>query len=39
MITAGKDFDLAIWDKEIPAELTYAVGHNPLHDRFFGGVE
>ena len=39
MITAGKDIDLAIWDIEIPAELAYAIGFNPLHSRLFGGVE
>ena len=39
MITAGKDLNPVIWSNEIPAELTYAVGHNPLHGRFFGGVE
>jgi len=39
MITADKDFDLVIWDIEIPAELTYAIGFNPLHSHFFGSVE
>ena len=39
MITAGKDFDLTIWDIEIPAELAYAIGFNFLHSHFFGEVE
>ena len=39
MITAGKDFDLTIWYIEVPAELAYAIGFNPLHKRRFGGVE
>ena len=39
MITAGKDFDLTIWNIEVPAEVAYANGFNPLHSRLFGGVE
>ena len=39
MITAGKDFDLTIWNIEVPAEVAYAIGFNPLHNRLFGGVE
>jgi imidazolonepropionase len=30
--------DLAIWDVNHPAELSYRIGHNPLHKRVFGGV-
>ena len=29
--------DLAIWDAQHPAELTYRIGFNPLHARIFGG--
>jgi imidazolonepropionase len=29
----GKWCDLAIWDIERPAELTYRIGFNPLHAR------
>lgn len=36
-IEAGKACDLAIWDIEAPAELTYAIGANPLHRRILGG--
>ena len=39
MITAGKDIDPNIWDIEVPTELAYAIGFNPLHSRLFGGVE
>jgi len=39
MITADKDFDLTIWNIEVPAEVAYAIGFNPLHSRLFGGVE
>ena len=35
-ISAGKRCDLAIWDIEHPAELAYAMGFNPLHERVFG---
>ena len=36
-IEVGKKADLAIWDIEHPAELSYQVGINRLHQRFFGG--
>ncbi len=29
----GKIADLAVWDVETPAELTYRIGFNPLHSR------
>jgi imidazolonepropionase len=32
-LEVGKSCDLAIWDIEIPAELVYRVGFNPLHAR------
>ncbi len=34
---AGKWCDLAIWDIERPAELTYRMGFNPLHARVWRG--
>jgi imidazolonepropionase len=36
-ITVGMRADLAIWDIEHPAELSYRIGFNPLHARVFGG--
>ena len=36
-IEIGKRADLAIWDVEHPAELSYRIGFNPLHQRIFGG--
>ncbi len=33
----GKACDLAIWDIEHPAELSYAIGFNPLSQRIVGG--
>lgn len=38
-IEAGKRADLAVWDIAEPAELTYRIGFNPLHERIFGGVQ
>jgi imidazolonepropionase len=32
-LEAGKIADLAVWDVETPAELTYRIGFNPLHSR------
>ncbi|MCJ8310350.1 MAG: amidohydrolase family protein, partial [Hyphomicrobiales bacterium] len=29
--------DLAIWDVQHPAELSYRIGFNPLHRRIFAG--
>lgn len=37
-ISAGQRADLAIWDVQTPAELTYRIGFNPLWKRMFGGV-
>lgn len=37
-IEAGKRADLAVWDIAEPAELTYRIGFNPLHERIFGGA-
>lgn len=37
-IAAGLRADLAVWDVQQPAELAYRVGFNPLHTRFFGGM-
>ncbi len=36
-IAPGQRADLAIWDVEHPAELSYRIGFNPLHKRIFGG--
>lgn len=36
-LEAGKAADLAVWDIEGPAELSYWMGHSPLHARFIGG--
>lgn len=36
-IAAGLRADLAIWNVQHPAELTYRIGFNPLHARIFGG--
>ena len=33
----GKAADLAIWDIDHPAELSYAIGFNPLYQRIVGG--
>ncbi|MDE2561079.1 MAG: imidazolonepropionase [Sphingomonadales bacterium] len=33
----GKSCDLAIWDIELPAELIYRIGANPLHARVWRG--
>jgi imidazolonepropionase len=38
VIAAGKRADLAIWDVESPAELSYRIGFNPLWKRIFGGA-
>ena len=37
VIRSGLRADLAIWDVEHPAELTYRIGFNPLHARMIGG--
>ncbi len=36
-IAAGARADLAVWDIDEPAELSYRIGVNPLHRRIFGG--
>ncbi|MEI4196232.1 imidazolonepropionase [Roseovarius sp. E0-M6] len=36
-IAPGLRADLAVWDAEHPAELSYRIGFNPLHQRIFGG--
>ena len=37
VIKPGARADLAIWDVQHPAELSYRIGFNPLHARIFGG--
>ncbi|KIC40670.1 imidazolonepropionase [Ruegeria sp. ANG-R] len=37
IIAAGMRADLAVWDVTHPAELSYRIGFNPLHERLFGG--
>jgi len=37
ILRAGLRADLAIWNTENPAELSYRMGFNPLHKRIFGG--
>ena len=34
-IEPGKRADLAVWNIEHPAELSYRIGFNPLHERMF----
>ena len=36
-LAPGLRADLAVWDVTDPAELTYRIGFNPLHARYFGG--
>jgi imidazolonepropionase len=36
-LEAGKAADLAIWDIERPAELSYRIGFNPLYQRIIAG--
>lgn len=38
-IRKGLRADLAIWDVQTPAELSYRIGFNPIHARIFGGVQ
>ncbi|WP_067337095.1 imidazolonepropionase [Stappia indica] len=38
-VEAGKRADLAVWNVAEPAELTYRIGFNPLHERIFGGAQ
>ncbi len=37
-LEAGKWCDLAIWDIERPAELSYKIGFNPLWSRIWRGI-
>ncbi len=37
-LAPGQRADLAVWDVGDPAELSYRIGVNPLHQRIFGGV-
>ena len=37
-LEAGKRADIAAWDIDHPAELTYWMGLNPLADLYIGGV-
>lgn len=37
VIAAGKAADLSIWDIDLPAELVYRLGFNPLFKRIRGG--
>jgi len=36
-LESGKQADLAIWNIDHPAELTYRIGSVPLHKRYFAG--
>lgn len=38
IIAQGHRADLAIWNAAHPAELSYRIGSNLLHERIFGGV-
>ena len=38
-IAPGLRADLAVWDVAEPAELSYRIGFNPLHARWFEGRE
>jgi imidazolonepropionase len=37
MIAVGLRADLAVWNCQHPAELSYRIGFNPLHQRIIGG--
>lgn len=39
VIAAGKAADLSIWNVDLPAELVYRLGFNPLFKRIRGGRE
>ncbi|MEX0278027.1 MAG: imidazolonepropionase [Ruegeria sp.] len=39
IIAPGYRADLAVWEVTDPAELSYRIGFNPLHQRIFGGLE
>ena len=38
-IEAGKRADLAVWNVDRPAALSYFIGYNPLQKRIFAGQE
>nr|MCU0912720.1 amidohydrolase family protein [Paracoccaceae bacterium] len=38
-IAPGLRADLAVWDAEHPAELSYLIGGPALHARYHGGAE
>ena len=38
-IAAGQHAELAVWDIDHPAELSYRIGFNPLHTRIFGALQ
>jgi len=37
VLAVGNRADLAVWDIDHPAELSYRIGFNPLHARYFEG--
>ncbi len=37
-IAAGLRADFAVWDVRHPAELSYRIGFNPLHQSIIGGI-
>ncbi|OYU38962.1 MAG: imidazolonepropionase [Pseudorhodobacter sp. PARRP1] len=37
-LAPGQAADLAIWNAQHPAELSYRIGFNPLHQRIIGGA-
>lgn len=37
-LAPGQTADLAIWNAQHPAELSYRIGFNPLHHRIIGGA-
>ena len=37
-VEPGKLADLAVWDVQTPAELSYALGHNPCRQVFKAGI-
>ncbi|MBU3028886.1 imidazolonepropionase [Paracoccus marinaquae] len=39
ILAPGMRADLAVWNIAHPAELSYRIGFNPLHERYFGGVK
>ncbi|SDE50937.1 imidazolonepropionase [Paracoccus isoporae] len=38
VLAPGCRADLAVWNIAHPAELSYRIGFNPLHERYHGGV-